>query len=390
MPLREYYEFYSPGKTIYGANIASEVAQEAEQLGGTTAMIITDKGVLDAGLVEDVKNGIEKSSVELVEVYSDVPVNSEVEVCSEIAEIGKEKNVDILVSIGGGSVIDTAKGANILLGVGGDLLEDWQGTNLIPQPLKKHIAIPTTAGTGAEASLGAVIKHSPTNQKISFNSPYLIPDVAILDPSMTISMPPSLTAATGIDALTHAIESFSSLEHAVHSDALSFYAVKLIYENLPMAFENGENIEARANMLIASNLAGSAISTTLSIGACHAMAHAVGGLTTVSHGVANAIILPAVMEFNIDYCSDRYAELAFAVGIETSGMSQADAARAFLEKIKDFIWSFGLPKTLKEAGVDPSLAEEMADAAMGDAQIYGNPREADYELILELFRSLLK
>jgi len=388
--LKEYYEFYTPKKTIYGANMAAEIGQEAEQIGGTKAMIITDKGVMEAGLAEDVKKSVEKSSVELVEVFADVPVNSEIEVCIEIAKIGAEKGVDILISVGGGSVIDTAKGANILLGVGGDLLADWQGTNLIPEPLKKHVAIPTTAGTGAESSLGAVIKHSPGNQKITFNSPYLIPDVAILDPSLTVSMPPSLTAATGIDALTHAIESFSSLEHALPSDALSFYTVKLIYENLPIAFENGEDLEARGEMLIAANLAGSAICTTLSIGACHAMAHAAGGLSPVSHGVANAIILPVVMEYNIDYCQDRYAELASAVGIETSQMSEAEAARAFLERIRDFIWSFGLPKNLKEAGADPSLAEKMADEAMGDAQIYANPREAEYEEILGLFKSLLE
>jgi len=286
-------------------------------------------------------------------------------------------------------VIDTAKGANILLGVGGDLLEDWQGTHLVPEPLKKHISIPTTSGTGAEVSLGAVIKHSPGGQKISFNSKYLLPDVAVLDPGLTASMPPGLTAATGIDALTHAIESYSSLEHSPAADALSYYCVSAILEYLPKAFEDGGDMEARGFMLVAANLAGTALSTTMSIGACHAMAHAAGGLSPVSHGVANSIILPVVMEYNIEHCADRYAGLARAAGIETSRMSEADAARAFVERITAFVAGFGLPRTLAEAGADPALAERMTDEAMGDGQLYGNPREAEHNEILELFRKLL-
>ena len=390
MALKEYFEFFVTTKVMYGENLAAEVGAEAETLGGDRAMIITDKGVLEAGLVEPVKKSLEKSSLELVEVYSGVPVNSEVEVCKEIAETGKANGIDTLVSVGGGSVIDTTKGVNILLGVGGDLLEDWQGTHLVPEPLKKHIAIPTTAGTGAEVTLGAVIKNTPMGQKISFNSKYLLPDVAILDPQLTVSMPPRLTAATGIDALTHGVESYTSLEHSPPADAFSYYVVRTIFENLPAAFEDGENLEARGYMLIAANLAGTALSTIMSIGACHAMAHAAGGVSPVEHGVANAIILPTVMDYNLEYCADRFADLAGAVGVDVAGLDEKEAAKKVTGRITGFIRGFGLPQTLKEAGADIALAEKMAEEAMGDSQMYGNPHEADYDEILELFKGLLE
>jgi len=389
MGLKEYFEFYSPTKVIFGENLSREISGEFDALGSKKAMIITDNAVLGAGLVKGVQKSIEESACELVEIYSEVPENSEVEVCKEIANIGKSKGVDTLVSVGGGSVIDTAKGANILLGVDGDLLEDWQGTHLIPKPLKNHLAIPTTAGTGAEVSLGAVIKNTPTGQKITFNSKYLLPNVAVLDPVLTETMPARLTAATGIDALTHAIESYSSLEHSPPSDAFCYWCVQTIFKYLPKAYENGQDLEARGYMLIAANLAGMALSTTMSIGACHAMAHAAGGLSPVPHGVANAIILPVVMEFNLEYCADRYAELAKAAGCDVSGMDEVSAAKEFTRKVTRFIESFGLPKNLREAGADPSLAERMAEEAMGDGQMYANPREGDSEEILELFKKLL-
>ena len=389
MALNEYYEFYHPTKVMFGQGLTEDVGAEAEALGATSAMILTDKGVLGAGLVDAIKASIENSNVDLIQVFSDVPVNSEVDVCRKVAEIGKANLVDLLISVGGGSVIDTAKGANILLGVGGDLMEDWQGTHLIPEPLKRHIAIPTTAGTGAEVSLGAIIKNTPTGQKITFNSKYLLPDVAVLDPNLTVTLPASLTAATGIDALTHAVESFTSLEHQPPADAFCMYSVEAIFENLPRVMDNPADLEARGYMLVAANLAGNALSHTLSIGACHAMAHAAGGLSPVSHGVANAIILPSVMKFNLEAAADRYAALAPFVGVDTSGLDELDAAAKVIEAITDFIASLGLPRTLKEAGGDIAMAERMTEEAMGDGQMFGNPRQAEFEEILTLYEGLL-
>ncbi|MHB8896702.1 MAG: iron-containing alcohol dehydrogenase [Candidatus Geothermincolia bacterium] len=389
MALREYYEFCSPTKVMFGQGLTEEVGPEAEALGATSAMIITDRVIHDSGMVGPVIESIEKSELDLVEVYTDVPINSEVEICMAIAELGAAGGVDLLISVGGGSVIDTAKGVNILLGVGGDLLEDWQGTHLVPEPLKKHIAIPTTAGTGAEASLGAVIKHTPGGVKVTFNSKYLLPDVAILDPLLTVSMPPGLTAATGIDALTHAVEAFTSLEHMPPSDAFCTYSIQTIFENLRKAVDDGEDLEARGNMLIAANLAGNSLSHTMSIGACHAMAHAAGGLSPVSHGVANAIILPTVMRYNMEEAAERFAALAPFVGVDPLGLDELESAQAVIDALVEFIYSFGLPRTLREAGADAAMAERMTEEAMGDGQMYGNPREADFDEILALYSELL-
>ena len=389
MAFRDYYEFFSPTKVMFGPGLAEDVGAEVEGLGGSVAMLITDKGIIEAGLLEEIEKSIGDCEVDLVEVYSDVPVNSEVSVCEAIAEIGRASGVDTLVSVGGGSVIDTTKGVNILLGVGGDLMEDWQGTHLVPAPLKKHIAIPTTAGTGAEVTLGAIIKNTPTGQKITFNSKYLLPDVAVLDPNLTETLPPGLTAATGIDALTHAVESFTSLEHMPPADAFCTYAIQAIMENLPRVMEDPGDIEARGYMLIAANLAGNALSHTLSIGACHAMAHAAGGLSPVSHGVANAIILPTVMRFNLQAAAERFAALAPFVGVDASTLDELDAASKVIEAIAGFIASFGLPLTLTAAGADAAMAERMTEEAMGDGQMYGNPREAEFDEILELYQELL-
>ncbi len=389
MALREYFEFCSPTKVMFGHELTEDVGAEVEVLGGTAAIIVTDKVILESGLVDPIRKSIEESFVDLVEVFDEVPVNSEVETCVRIAEIGRANGVDTLISVGGGSVIDTAKGANILLGVGGDLLEDWQGTHLVPEPLKNHIAIPTTAGTGAEVSLGAVIKHTPGGVKVTFNSKYLLPDVAVLDPQLTVSMPPGLTAATGVDALTHAVESFTSLEHMPPSDAFCTYAIQAIMENLPRAVEDGSDLEARGNMLIAANLAGNALSHTLSIGACHAMAHAAGGLSPVTHGLANAVILPVVMKFNLEEAAERFAALAPFVGVDSAGLDAVEAAAKVIEALAEFIYSFGMPRTLSEAGADPAMAERMAEEAMGDGQMYGNPREATFDEVLDMYRDLL-
>jgi len=389
LALQDYYEFFSPTKVMFGPGLAQDVGAEVEGLGGSAAMLITDKGIIGAGLLQTIEKSITDSEVDLVEVYSDVPVNSEVAVCEAIAEIGRAAGVDTLISVGGGSVIDTTKGVNILLGVGGDLMEDWQGTHLVPEPLKKHIAIPTTAGTGAEVTLGAIIKNTPTGQKITFNSKYLLPDVAVLDPNLTETLPPGLTAATGIDALTHAVESFTSLEHMPPADAFCTYAIQAIFENLPRVMEDPGDIEARGYMLIAANLAGNALSHTLSIGACHAMAHAAGGLSPVSHGVANAIILPTVMKFNLHAAAERFASLAPFVGVNISGLDELDIAAKVIETITGFITSFGLPRTLKETGGDLAMAERMTEEAMGDGQMYGNPREAEFDEVLALYKELL-
>ena len=386
MSLKEYFEFFLPTKVIFGAGLANEVGEEAEKLQCSSAFLLTDKGVEGAGLVDPVRQSLEECSVELAGIYTDIPVNSEIQVVKEIAE--KAKGVDLLVSVGGGSVMDTAKGVSILLGVGGDLL-DWQGSFIITQPLLKQIAIPTTAGTGAEVTLGAVIRSKEEELKISFSSEYILPAISILDPELTLTMPRKLTAATGIDALTHVVESFTSLEHNPPSDALAYQAVDYIFKYLPRAYLAGDDLEARSYMLIAADFGGICINHTMSIGACHALAHSVGGVYAVPHGLANAILLPHIMEFNLEHAVDRYAALAPAAGLDTSNMSEAESARTFIDQVKELIAGFDLPRRLSEAGASDKKMEKLVEGAMGDAQIYSNPRPAEAEDVEKLFKAAL-
>ncbi len=386
MSLKEYFEFHLPTKVIFGAGLAGQVGQEAEKLECSSAFLLTDKGVEGNGLVDPVRQSLEECSVELAGVYTHIPVNSEVQVVEEIAE--KAKGVDLLVSVGGGSVMDTAKGVSILLGVGGDLL-DWQGTFIIPKPLLKHIAITTTAGTGAEVTLGAVIRSKEEELKISFNSEYILPAIAILDPELTLTMPPRLTAATGIDALTHAVESFSSLEHNPPSDALAYQAINYIFKYLPRAYRAGADLEARSYMLVAADFGGICINHTMSIGACHALAHSVGGVYEVPHGLANAVLLPHIMEFNLEHAADRYAALAPAAGLDITNMSEGEAARFFVDRVKELIAGFDLPRALSEAGASHEKMEKLVEGAMGDAQIYSNPCPAEAEDVERLFIAAL-
>ncbi|GAG60988.1 unnamed protein product [marine sediment metagenome] len=254
MQLPEYFQFQCRTKVIFGASTIKELPNEIKLLGSKRAFIVTDKVVRNLDFFKKIEDILKSSKVELVGIFDEVPVNSDIEVCNKGYKMAREKESDILIAVGGGSVIDTAKGMNLLLSEGGDLMEDHQGAYLLERPLKNLITIPTTAGTGSEVTFAAVIRDSNQKLKVSFISPYISPNTAILDPEVTISCPPELTASTGMDALTHAIESIHSLQNEPITDALAIHAIKLIGGNLREAVNNGENIEARGNMLIAANI----------------------------------------------------------------------------------------------------------------------------------------
>ncbi|GAG59793.1 unnamed protein product, partial [marine sediment metagenome] len=299
-------------------------------------------------------------------------------------KMAREKESDILIAVGGGSVIDTAKGMNLLLSEGGDLMEDHQGAYLLERPLKNLITIPTTAGTGSEVTFAAVIRDSNQKLKVSFISPYISPNTAILDPEVTISCPPELTASTGMDALTHAIESIHSLQNEPITDALAIHAIKLIGGNLREAVNNGENIEARGNMLIAANMAGLAFTNAL-VGCVHAMAHALGGYYDVPHGIANSILLPYGMKYNLDYCN-RYALVAKAFGINIEGLTKKEASRKAIDVVLKLTKDCGIPQKLREVGVKEEGLNKIAEISMYDGSMLNNPREAKVEEIEELLR----
>jgi alcohol dehydrogenase class IV len=354
---QDFFQFYCPTKIISCAGIAREFLKNA--------------GVSVAGL------------------FTEVPANSEVKAVKRCAEEGAKKDVDGVIAIGGGSVIDTAKGATILLTHGGDLVKDYSGAETLPGALKPLVAIPTTAGTGSEVTHAAVILDEESHTKLSFVDRHLAPALAVLDPELTVGLPPKLTAATAMDALTHAIESFTSIQANPFSEAMASEAIPLIRKNLLKAVLHGEDIDARSNLLIAAALAGIAFDHAM-VGVVHGMSHATGGIVGVHHGTANSIFLPWGMEYNLSVCADKYAQIAGLLGVKTAGLTDEAAARKAIEAVirlrEELNQACGLPTRLKDAGVREDQLEAIAEGAVNDGTSFYNPRDVVKEEVLEAVR----
>jgi alcohol dehydrogenase class IV len=374
MPLPDVFEFQLRTRIVFGQGLVKDVGFEAGKLKGTRAFVVTDKVVRKLGLLQRVLDGFADSGVAVVGVFDDVPPNSEVAVVERGATAARATGCDLLVALGGGSVMDTAKAMNMLLVEGGALL-DWQGTGLLSRPLLPVIAIPTTAGTGSEVTIAAVIRDQAQGLKLEFNSPYMMPDVALLDPELTLGLPPALTASTGIDALTHAIEGYVSLYAEPVSDALCLHAIRLVTRYLPRAVDDGDDIEARGYMLLAATIAGGGFSNAL-CGVVHALAHACGGRYGVPHGVANGILLAHGMAFNLEAASDRFGDIAGAMGLPVHGMTAEGAAQAAIDAAASLRQRIGLPNGLREVGVPREGFVQLAEDALGDAMMISNPRSA--------------
>ncbi len=383
MTLPQLFEFQVRPRILYGPASVREIGFEANKLGGTRAFIVTDKVLRQVGLAQRVANGLDGSGVALVGIFDDVPPNSEVQVVEQGAALAREAGCDLLIALGGGSVMDTAKGMNLLLTEGGNLL-DYEGAGLLTRPLGPFIAIPTTAGTGSEVTIAAVIRDEAQGLKLEFNSPFMMPDVAILDPELTLSLPPGLTAATGMDALTHAIEAIISLGAQPLSDALAFGAIKLIIANLRQAVHHGDDLEVRGNMLLASNMAGIAFSNSM-LGIVHAMAHPCGGRYGVPHGIANSILLPFGMEYNLPACAPLLADVAASLGVDTRDLDDETAARAGIAAVRQLSVDCGLPTRLSEVGVPRDGLAQLAADSQGDAMMFTNPNPAGEEDVLALY-----
>jgi alcohol dehydrogenase len=383
--LPEFFEFYNPTKVIYGPAIASDFNAELDTLGIGKYFIVSDKIINELGLTKKVIDGIVSSGIEITGEFSDVPQDSEVHTVNECAEQATASGAQGLIAIGGGSVIDTAKAANILISEGGDLIEDYSGAQTLTRPLKPLVVVPTTAGTGSEVTMAAVVYDKENQVKMSFTDKYLLPSLAVLDPEMTLSLPPKLTASTAMDALTHAIEAYIDLQWSPVSDALAAGAISLIFNNIITATEHGDNLEARGAMLIASNMAGIAFSHSM-VGCVHGMAHSLGGMYRVPHGIANAILLPHGLEYNFEEVKGKLAELAHIMGEEVSGMPVDDAARKAIETVRRLTGTLNkigaLPLRLREVGVIEDDLPEIAEATVLDGASFYNPREVVAEEIL--------
>jgi alcohol dehydrogenase class IV len=377
------FSIYQPTRVVFGDGVVSELGLECKKLGIARALVVTDKVLRDK---TDLVARVEKAlGARLGAIYDGVVPDTGVGVIDGGAAFAKAHGCDGLVSLGGGSAIDTAKGMAIVITEGGSIREH-QGASRLTRRQTPHIAIPTTAGTGSEVSLYIVVKDEAAHEKMHFMEDRIIPDVAILDPALTLGMPAQLTAATGMDALTHAIEAYTGINRNPVADGHALQAIRMIAQFLPLAVAEPQDKVARGQMLLAANIAGMAFNAT-GVGLVHAMAHVIGARHGVHHGTANAICLPHVIRFNADELGARYRDVALALGVdardlddETAGLEAALAVEELLARVK-------LPARLRDVGVPEADLERCAEGSLSDGAIVFNGKfAADRDLVLGVYR----
>ncbi len=369
-----FFTFQVVPEIIFGKGIIEKIGQEAKKRGGSKVLLISDAGIAQAGLLKKVEEPLAKEGLE-VTIFDKVEPEPWVEIADEAGRIAKEKNCDLIIGVGGGSCMDIAKAVAVLAtneGTAGD----YQGLNKVPKPGLPKIMVPTTAGTGSEATFTAVLSNKEPKGKAGINSPYLFPELALLDPLLTLSAPPAITASTGMDALTHAIEAYTSLQATVITDTLALQAIELIAHNLCQAVNDGQNPEVRENMLLGSLLAGIGLANA-GVGAVHALAYPLGGLYRVPHGVANGLLLPYVIKFNLEKSLEKFARVARAMGEEIENLSLQEAAQRAVEAVNKLSGETKVPRKIKElnAGITEKDFPAMAASAMKVTRpLENNPR----------------
>ena len=379
------FQFKAPSVIVNGPGAAKEVGSFAKGL-GKKALIVTDNLLEKIGLLNEIKKALEVAGIPST-TYDKVVTEPTMDYTGEGLKIYQEVKADFLIAVGGGSPIDTAKGISALATNPGKM-SDFEGANKIPNPGAPLIAIPTTAGTGSEVTQFTIITDTTRDVKMLIASPNVMPRVALVDPMMTLLMPQGITAGTGLDALTHAIEAYVSVKAQPITDALALHAIRLISGNLRQAWCNGNNIEARTNMMTGALEAGLAFSNA-SVALVHGMARPIGAYFHVSHGISNAALLPTVIEFSIPGNPKRYVDIAEAMGEVTERLSIIDGAYLAAKAVKRLNDDLKIP-TLRGLGVDEkkfhSIVSQMAADAIASGSPGNNPRKATTEEIVELYR----
>lgn len=381
----EYFQFYSPTKIVFGVGVSGDFSSELDTLGIRRTLIVSDKGVDRAGLVSPIVEVFKDAGVDIAGPYLDIEKDAPISSVKRLAAFGRKNRVDSVLALGGGSVIDSAKAANILITHGGDLMADFAGVQTVPTRLRPLIVIPTTAGTGSEVTSAAVVLDEEAGVKHSFVDDFLKPTLAILDPELTLRMPPELTSSTGVDAFSHALEAFTSTMRSPISDGLAIQALTLIKEYLVKVLDRPDDLHFRSEMMIAATNAGMAFDNAM-VGVIHGIAHSLGGLTGLSHGEAIFLALPVGVLYNMEVARDRYAEIARRLLIARPDDDDEKAARAL------WLWIEGwraavtershLAMTFGEKGVRQDMMERVAHGAANDGTSFYNPREVVPELLL--------
>lgn len=371
--------------SYFGAGSREVLAGEIAKRGYNKAFIVADKDLIDFGIVAKVTDALAEFPFE---IFSEFKANPTVNNVKGGVEAYKASGADFIIAVGGGSAIDTAKAIAII--INNPEFSDVVSLEGVADTKKRCvdiIALPTTAGTAAEVTINYVITDEESGRKMVCVDPNDIPVLSIIDAELMATMPASLTAATGMDALTHAIEGYITKGAWELSNILEINAIKIIADNLRTATYEGSNMKAREQMALGQYVAGMAFSN-VGLGCVHSMAHPLGARFDIPHGVANALLLPTVMEFNMPSSIVKYGRIARAMGVDTNGMSKEEAAKAAVEAVKQLSIDLKIPQTLREIGIPEEALPQLANDAFNDVCTGGNPREITEADILELYKKV--
>ena len=392
--MSRYYDFFCPVRLMAGEQALEQLPDELMALGARRPLLLTDKGVGGSGLATLLANVLAEGGLPVAAIWDEIPADSSTAVVERIATRWRELGCDSLVALGGGSVIDTAKAVNILVTLGGERLLDHAGAGCLTRPLKPLAAVPTTAGTGSEVTLVAVIRDEGSGRKVPFTSPFLLPQLAVLDPRLTRGLPLPITAATAMDAMTHAIEAFIGNAKNPVSDALALMAVEKIADALPKVLQAPEDKHLRLQLAEGSTLAGMAFSNSM-VGLVHALGHSLGARCHLPHGLCMNLFLPTVLDYNRPQIDTELARLLLPLAgperfAATPQALRPQAALDALCALRDSLWQgVGLPRTLAEAGVtDRAVLKDIRDLAINDGALLYNRKDADREQLLTLLEQV--
>ena len=375
--------YFLPTRNVFGIGAAQEVGCLMQSLGGTKTLIVTDQFLAKTGMAAQIQAFLSQSGIDSVIFSGAEPNPTDKNVDAGVAAY-RENYCDSILSLGGGSSHDCAKGIGMVAANGGRI-HDYEGIDKSRKPIMPLVAVNTTAGTASEITRFCIITDTSRKVKMSIVDWRITPQIAVNDPELMKGMPPALTAATGMDALTHAIEAYVSTNSNPLTDAAAIMAIRMIVHYLPKAVANGNYMKARDKMAYAQYLAGIAFNNA-SLGYVHAMAHQLGGFYNLPHGVCNAVLLPYVCEFNLIGNMKRFQDIAAAMGCQTTGLSISAAAKAGVDMIREMGQQLGIPSSLKELSVRPEDFSIMAENAQKDVCCLTNPRTATKEQIIQIFQ----
>ena len=376
--------FKTPTEITYGPNSLKEVKNIIDKQGFKNALIVTDPGISKTGLTDKLIKHVKHINYD---IYYECKPNPTVKNCNDALEKLKAINADVVIAIGGGSSIDVAK-AVALLETNGGKIESYEGIDTFENGLLPLIAIPTTAGTASEVTSFTVITDEEREYKFTIGGVKISPKWAVVDPVLTLTLPPSVTAATGLDALVHAIESYTSKMANPITKALAREAIRKISRNLRQAVYNGDTLKYRDEMLMGSLLAGLAFNNTR-LGNCHALSHPISAIYGVPHGIANAVLIPHVMEFNMKAVPELFADIALDMGENLEGLTMMEKAQKAVDSVRRLAKDVGIPETFESFGIDEQNIKKMTEDALLSGNIKVNPRITTYDDVVELYKKAI-